>query len=70
MTYNKVEIYAFLMNIHLLYILYRKLRPPKPRKVSDTQTHHGVQRQDPFSWMENLADPVSRLTIFFFFICI
>ncbi|SAM00587.1 hypothetical protein [Absidia glauca] len=34
-----------------------KLRPPQPRKVADQQSHHGRSRNDPYSWMENLADP-------------
>lgn len=31
---------------------------PRPRTVSDIQLHHGKTRQDLFSWMENISDPV------------
>ncbi|CAO3617218.1 unnamed protein product [Cunninghamella blakesleeana] len=34
-----------------------KLKTPQPRKVKDIQIHHGKERNDSFSWMENIKDP-------------
>lgn len=40
-----------------------KSKVPVPKTVSDIQLHHGKTRQDLFSWMENITDPVKLLIL-------
>ncbi|OAD65677.1 hypothetical protein PHYBLDRAFT_153157 [Phycomyces blakesleeanus NRRL 1555(-)] len=45
--------------LHILNIRVRTKTPPVPKAITDIQAHHGHNRNDCFSWMENIDNPAT-----------
>lgn len=57
-TFSKGRFLSLEKNTNLNLNSRNSAKVPRPKTVSDIQLHHGKTRQDLFSWMENISDPV------------